>query len=178
MEFKVCVDSGQIAIIKKELINKFDPDKSFNSEKEEKYKKKLLDNKPLKLNYRDCCIVTLYGEDRTKVADGLYAFNTAQGDGTYQAEVNPRNTEVFGNFIGFTEEETGFTYTVDNKYVPDDPEEYYSEYVELDETVATVDIEEAGEYYIDDPCYLSKESPLIELKATSYDICFFENVHV
>lgn len=175
MEFEVGVDSGQIAIIKKDLISKFDSGKKFKLDKEEKYKKKILDNKPLKLNYRDCSIVSLYGNNRVKVTDGLYVFNTADGDGTYKAEINPADTEVSGNFIGFTEESTGFMYTVYNKYEGDDPEEDCSEYVELYETVAEVNIEESGEYYIDDPCYLSSESPLITLEKKSYSICFFEN---
>jgi len=176
MKFEIGVDSGQIAIIRKDLIEKFDLDKEFKLEEKEKYKKKILDNAPLKLNYRDCSIVTLYSEDRTKVTDGLYVFRTDHGDGSFQAEINPDYTELYGNFIGLTEERTGFMYTVNNKYEGDDPEENCSEYVQLNEIIATIKIEETGEYYIADPCDLSSRSPLIELKAASYDIAFFENV--
>jgi hypothetical protein len=145
---KVDVDSGQILIIKKELVENFTDNKCEN--KDEK-------------------------EGQTKVADGIYCVDTAYGDGTFYFEVNPSNTEVYEDFIGFTTDSTGFSYTVYNKWYSEE-DEGCVEYLQFDQTTGTIKIEEAGEYVIADPCSLTNDSPTVFLEAKEYDICFFENV--
>ncbi len=172
MKNKVYVDSGQILIIKKDLIKNFVIN-DFSSENEDLYKQKIEENK-LTACYSDCCAITLYS-DRTKVTEGVYCVNTLHGDGTYIFEVNPKYTDYYGNFIGFTTEETGFMYTCDNKYEGDDPDEDPSEYVDFEESTGTVDIEESGYYIIGDPCSISEEDSEVYLEKGEYDICFFEN---
>jgi hypothetical protein len=170
---KVFVDSGQILIIKKELVKDFVIDKYVGNDEEDK--KKIEENKELKACYSDCCALTAYSEDRTKVTNGVFCVNTLEGDGKYIFEVNPSGTECYGNFIGFTEEETGFDYTYDNKYEGDDPDEDPSEYVGYDDSTGIVEIEEEGYYIIGDPCSISEEDTEVYLKEGEYKICFFSN---
>ena len=90
-------------------------------------------------------------------------------------EINPSGTECYGNFIGFTEEETGFDYTYDNKYEGDDPDEDPSEYVGYDGSTGIVEIEEEGYYIIGDPCSIEETDTEVYLKEGKYKICFFSN---
>jgi len=171
---KVDIDSSQILIIKKELVKDFVINEYTVGNIEAK--QRLADNK-LEATYTDCCAVTSSEENRTKVVEGVFCVNTdSNGGGRYFFEVNPSDTDYCGgSFIGFTEESTGFMYTVDNPYEGDDPEEDPSEYVEFTEETGTVHIEEEGEYVIGDPCSISEEDSCVYLKSGYYDICFFDN---
>ena len=168
----VDVDTGQILIIKKELAENFIDNEC---ESQELMRKKIKENVNLGANYSDCCAVTNYGKGRTKVTRGVYCVNTVHGDGLYYFEVNPENTEVSEDFIGFTEDSTGFDYTVYKKwYFQEDEEEGYAEYLVFDESTGTIKIEEAGEYVISDPCFLDNDSPTVFLEEGKYEICFFK----
>ncbi len=171
---KVEVDSGQILIIKKELVKDFVIDK-FEMSKEEEYRKIAESNEDLKPTYSNCCAVTLFNKSRSKITNGVFCVRTLSGDGEYIFEVNPSGTECYGDFIGFTEEETGFDYTYENQYEGDDPDEDPSEYVGYDGSTGIVEIEEEGYYIIGDPCSISEEDTEVYLKEGEYKICFFSN---
>lgn len=121
--------------------------------------------------------LTLFTENkRTKVKNGVFCVRTLNGDGKYIFEINPSDTDIYSDFIGFTEEETGFDYTCYNQYEGDDPDEDPSEYVAFDDSTGVVEIEEEGYYIIGDPCSISEKDEEVYLKEGDYRICFFSNV--